>query len=103
MELLFCLCLSLTALEPPDRWFAEDKAKHFATSFAATTLAASGARALGMERRDAAYAGAGTAAALGVWKEVRDARTPRASASLRDLMWNSAGIAAGTALMLQVR
>ena len=103
MAFMFCLCLSLSAFEAPDRWFAEDKAKHFATSFAATTLAASGARMVGLEARDAAYAGAGTAAVLGVWKEVRDARTPRASASLRDLVWDGAGIAAGTALMLQVR
>lgn len=103
MPFLLCLCLSFSNPEPPDRWFAEDKVKHFATSFAATTLAAGGARMAGLDVREAAYAGAGTAAVLGVWKEVRDARTPGASASLRDIVWDGAGIAVGTAAMLQVR
>jgi len=103
MPIVLCLCLSLSVQEPPDRWFAEDKAKHFVTSFAATTIAAGGARMLGMDARDAAYAGAGTAAGLGLWKEIRDARLPAGTASTKDLVWDGAGIAAGTAVMLQVR
>jgi uncharacterized protein YfiM (DUF2279 family) len=104
MNYLLCLCLSLSApQEPADRWFAEDKVKHFLTSFAATTITAGGARMVGLDVRPAAYAGAGVAAGLGVWKEVRDARIPAASASFRDLVWDGAGIAAGTAVMLQVR
>ncbi|HEX6926194.1 MAG TPA: hypothetical protein VF167_12305 [Longimicrobiaceae bacterium] len=103
MGFLFCLCLSLSPQEPPDHWFAEDKVKHFFTSFAATTISASGARMLGLDARAAAYAGAGAAGALGLWKEVRDSRVPGATASIKDLVWDGAGIAAGTAVMLQVR
>src|SRR5690606_22258255 len=103
MPFLLCLCLSLSAQEPADRWFAEDKAKHFLTSFAATTITAGGARMLGMDATTAAYTGAGAAAGLGVWKELRDARLPEGSASFRDIVWDGAGIAAGTAVMLQVR
>lgn len=103
MNFLLCLCLTLPVQEPPDHWFAEDKAKHFLTSFAATTISAGGARMLGLEAREAAYAGAGAAAGLGIWKEIRDARLPASSASAKDLVWDGAGIAAGTAVMLQVR
>lgn len=101
--LLLCLCFSFSVQEPPDRWFAEDKAKHFLSSFAATTIAAGGARMLGVDGKEAAFAGAGAATAIGLWKEVRDTRTPAASASVKDLIWDGAGIAAGTAVMLQVR
>lgn len=103
MPFLLCLCLSFSAQEPPDRWFAEDKAKHFLTSFAATTVSAGGARMLGLGARDAAYAGAGAAAGLGVWKEIRDLRQPAGTASFKDLVWDGAGIGAGMAVMLQVR
>ena len=105
MPFLLCLCLSLSVSpqEPVDRWFAEDKAKHFLTSFAATTISAGGARMLGIEARSAAYAGAGAAATLGLWKELRDRRVPGASASARDLVWDAAGIGAGMAVMVQVR
>ena len=53
MPFLLCLCLSLSVSpqEPVDRWFAEDKAKHFLTSFAATTISAGAARMLGVEAR----------------------------------------------------
>ena len=104
MQFLLCLCLCFSfQQEPRDRWVAEDKLKHLFTSFAATTISASGARMLGMDARGAAWAGAGAGATLGVWKEVRDLRVPDGRASLRDLVWDGAGVAAGTAVMLQVR
>lgn len=103
MPFLLCLCLSFSPQEPPDHWFAEDKAKHFLSSFAATTIAAGGARMLGIDAREAAFAGAGAATAIGLWKEARDARVPNANPSVKDLVWDGAGIAAGTAVMLQVR
>ena len=104
MPLLFCLCLSLSLQqEPRDRWIGEDKLKHFFTSFAATAISASAARLVGMDARTAAWAGAGAGGALGVWKEIRDAATPAGRASFRDLVWDGAGVAAGTAVMLQVR
>jgi uncharacterized protein YfiM (DUF2279 family) len=104
MPFLLCLCLSLSVpQEPRDRWIGEDKLKHFLSSFAATTLSAGGARMAGMDARTAAWVGAGAATGLGVWKEVRDYRSPAGAASFRDLVWDGAGIAAGTAVMLQVR
>jgi uncharacterized protein YfiM (DUF2279 family) len=104
MNLLFCLCLSLSVpQEPRDRWIGEDKLKHFLSSFAATTLSAGGARMVGMDARTAAWVGAGAGASLGVWKEARDFRSPTGTLSFRDLVWDGAGVAAGTAVMLQVR
>lgn len=106
MSLLYCLCLSLSlggAQEPRDRWIAEDKLKHFLSSFAATTLSASAARLIGADVRTAAWVGAGAGAGLGVWKEARDFRSPAGTPSFRDLVWDGAGVAAGTAVMLQVR
>lgn len=102
MTILLCLCLSIAPQAPVDRWFAEDKALHFASSFAATTLSASLGRMAGLEPREAALTGAAAAGLIGIAKEVHDARSPAGHASLRDLLWNSAGIAAGTAVMLQV-
>lgn len=102
MTILLCLCLSFAPQAPVDRWFAEDKALHFASSFAATTLSASLGRMAGLEPREAVYAGVATSGLIGIAKEVHDARSPTGSPSLRDLLWNSAGIAAGAAVMLQV-
>ena len=104
MNLFFCLCLSLSLpQEPADRWFAEDKFTHFLSSFAATTIAAGGARLAGFEATESAWIGAGAGATIGTWKEVRDMNSPLGRASFRDLVWDGAGIAAGTAAMLQVR
>lgn len=104
MAYFFCLCLSLSLQqEPRDRWFGEDKLKHFLSSVAATTISASGARLLGMDARTAAWVGAGAGASLGVWKEVRDLAAPTGRASFRDLVWDGAGVAVGTSVMLQVR
>lgn len=103
MALLLCFCLSLSAQSPPDRWFAEDKLLHFASSFAATTVSASLSRMAGLEAREAAFTGAAAAGVIGIAKEVHDLRSPTGSASVRDLLWDGAGIAAGTAVMLQVR
>lgn len=99
---LLCFCLSFQA-PTRDRWFAEDKAKHFVASFVATTMAASAARAAGLDPHASAWAGAGAASAVGVWKELRDRRAPGRTASLRDLAWDGAGVAAGVAVMRRVR
>ena len=82
---------------PPDAWFGNDKAKHAGLSFA---LAAGGGLALrhGMDARrgDAVAFAAGVTLALGVTKEVADARRPRSPLfSWRDLVADAVGAALG--------
>jgi uncharacterized protein YfiM (DUF2279 family) len=101
---LLVLCLSLGGgREPADRWLAEDKWKHFFTSFVATTLAASGARAAGLDARGSLVAGVGVGVGVGVWKEVRDHRLPGGRASVRDLAWDAAGVGAAAVVVSQSR
>lgn len=116
-ELMLCLCLSFGTgpNRPADRFFAEDKLKHFAVSFAFTSLAASGARATGMGRGPALAVGASTGLALGVGKELRDLRVSRAraaagdttaegsTASMLDLAWDAIGVGTATILVAQSR
>lgn len=98
-----CLCLSIGAQNPRDRWIAEDKFKHFVASFVITSISASAARAAGMEPAESAWVGAGVGGSFGIWKEIRDSRRPRETASFRDLVWDFAGVGAGVAMMRQVR
>jgi uncharacterized protein YfiM (DUF2279 family) len=87
---------------PADRWVAEDKWKHLVTSFFATTVAASAARAAGLSPELSLRAGVAAGAGAGVAKEVYDlGRGGRLDASLRDLVWDAAGLAAGAALVRQ--
>lgn len=78
---------------PPDPWFGEDKLKHFFTSFVVTSLSASGARLAGLEPRTSVWFGMGTAAGAGLYKEITDSRAGNPF-SVRDLVWDSGGIAA---------
>lgn len=83
-----------------DAWFAEDKLRHFFMSFAATSLAYGAARTAGLGHGPAEVAAGASAAAAGVWKEIRD-RRHGGPFSFRDLAWDGLGIAA--ALILAVR
>lgn len=103
---LFLACMALgrapgLAPKPADRWFAEDKLKHFAASFVLTSLAGGAARAAGLEHGASVAVGAGVGMGLGVLKEARDLRDPNATASLRDLAWDAAGVGAATAVLAQ--
>lgn len=102
-ELALCLCLSLGPPQEIDRWFAEDKYKHFVASFVVTSLAASGARAAGLSRDASLIAGGAVGGAAGVWKEWRDARTPDGVASVRDAVWDAAGVGAALVVAHQGR
>jgi uncharacterized protein YfiM (DUF2279 family) len=105
-HLMLCLCMSLrTGPEvPADRFFAEDKLKHFAVSFVFTSLATSGARATGLSRRASLLAGASAGMGLGVAKEIRDLRTPESTtASVYDLAWDAMGVGTATILAAQTR
>lgn len=85
-----------------DPWFAQDKAKHFTMSFAATGFSFAAARTAGLGR-DGALVAAGVAAlTAGVGKELYDRRTG-GFFSVRDMVWNVAGIAAGLVLAANTR
>jgi uncharacterized protein YfiM (DUF2279 family) len=86
-----------------DRFFAEDKLMHFFTSFAATSLAASGARAVGFDARDSRRIGMATGAVLGIGKEIHDLGRPGQTASVLDLIWDAGGVALGAAVANQIR
>jgi uncharacterized protein YfiM (DUF2279 family) len=107
-KLLFCLCLSLGGgrgpdPKPVDRFFGEDKFQHFFTSFLATSLAASGARIAGASHDTSLLIGAGTGTAIGLAKELHDARNPNETASVLDLVWDAGGVAFATAIVAQAR
>ena len=97
--LFICFSLSQPGQTRAEPFFGEDKLKHFFTSFAVTALSASGVRALGVDHDTSLLIGMGTAAALGVGKELRDRNDVRASASLLDLTWDAAGIGAAAVIV----
>jgi uncharacterized protein YfiM (DUF2279 family) len=88
---------------PPraDAWLAEDKLQHFGMSFAATAFTYAGARTL--LEPEASLVVAGTTALLaGIAKEVHDARAGRWF-SVKDLVWDAAGVALGLTFVHQIR
>jgi uncharacterized protein YfiM (DUF2279 family) len=102
----FALCLALSGHRTPppgDRVFGEDKLQHFFVSVLATSLAAGTARAAGLDGDASLRIGAGAGLALGVAKELHDLNRPDETASLLDLAWDAAGVAAATALVAQTR
>lgn len=90
---------AVLATDPPrDDWFGEDKFQHFFMSLALTHLAYGSARLAGLDRRPALVAAGGVSGAAGLWKEWYDLR--RGSIfSVKDLVWDAAGIAAGLVAM----
>lgn len=94
------LTLTLATLPPtwpPLPWFGEDKLKHFVASFAISSLAASGARAAGLDQHESIAVGAGISATAGLLKEVRDSRLGEPFSGY-DLVWDAVGI--GSAVLL---
>ncbi len=84
-----------------DRWLGEDKFKHFAMSYMITAGSFSVARTV--TDRDASLAAAvALGAAAGILKELYDRRDERLI-SVRDLIWDAAGIAAGVLIAKQTR
>ncbi len=105
---LFVLCFALgpsEARQPGDRFFGEDKWKHFFTSFATTSLAASAARLTGMDTETSVLVGAGAGVTLGIGKELVDLRRPdaRFAASAKDMAWNLGGVGAAAAIGLRTQ
>ncbi|HEX7050560.1 MAG TPA: hypothetical protein VF188_10190 [Longimicrobiales bacterium] len=91
-----------SAAPEPDRWFAEDKLKHFFMSFAATNLAYGAARTAGLGKGAAVLAAGLGAGAAGVGKELYD-REHGGPFSHRDLVWDGLGIGAGLVLAVHTR
>lgn len=86
----------------PDRWFAEDKLKHFFMSFAATNLAFGAARTTGLEGGPALLVAGAASAAAGLGKELHDRRNGRPF-SRKDLVWDALGIGTGLLLAADAR
>ena len=84
-----------------DDWLGEDKLKHFAMSYMITATSFGVART--MADRDASMtAGIALGAAAGILKEIYDKRDKR-RISVRDLMWDAAGITVGALIAKQTR
>ena len=97
LVLLLTLTLEMV-LPPPWTWFAEDKFKHFFASFFATSVAASGARAVGFGRDASIWVGVSFGATAGILKEIDDRRSG-SFISGGDLVFDAAGIGTGFLLL----
>ena len=94
---LLFLCMTLGGRQPggpPERFFGEDKLKHFFTSFVVTSLAATGARAAGLDADASTWVGVGAGTTVGLIKEVSDLNREGATASLYDIVWDLGGVGA---------
>ena len=98
------LCWSLSVAEPPpDRFVAEDKWQHFFTSFVITSIAASGARLVGLDQAPSVAVGVSVGGGAGVYKELRDASQPGRSISVADLIWDAAGVGLAAVIAFRTR
>ena len=96
--LVFSLASWRPAPPSGDGWFSVDKAQHFFSSAFVQSLGYGALRRTGLSH-GGALAGASVAtAAVGVGKEIYDARTG-GDASVRDLVWDAAGAGAVTVLL----
>src|SRR5690625_395042 len=93
---------AVPTFESPDRWFAEDKAQHFFLSFALTNAGYGGARLVGISHRPALVTAGVATAAAGLGKEIYDERAG-SGFSVKDLVWDGIGIAAGIILISYAR
>ena len=98
VPLLAAILTFAPAPAAPDPWIAEDKVKHFFTSFVVTSLSASGARLAGADRSTSMHVGIAVGASAGVGKEVSDVRSTGIF-SYRDLIWDVLGIAAAAVIV----
>ena len=92
------LAFALLAHPPGDRWLGADKVKHFLLSAMVESITASAARSVGAVRGTSQRVGAGLTIAVGVGRELHDARVGK-GASIKDLAWDAAGGIAAAALL----
>ena len=84
-----------------DDWLGEDKFKHFAMSYM-ITAASFGTARMAADRDASLTAGIAIGAVAGILKEIYDKRDNR-RISVKDLLWDAAGIAAGAVIAKQTR
>jgi uncharacterized protein YfiM (DUF2279 family) len=83
-----------------DAWIGEDKFKHLALSYMVTATVAAGARTF-TDRDDSIIAGAALGLLASVGKEIVDRK--KGSWSVRDLLWDMAGITLAVLVEQQTR
>lgn len=98
MGIVLAFALSLHA--PPQGSVGPDKVKHFFLSAFVQSTSYSALRLGGVEHDNALVSASAATVAVGIAKEVHDARSGR-HFDVRDLMWDVAGAAAATAILEQ--
>ena len=83
-----------------DRWFGPDKLQHFFASAFVQSIGYGALRAVGAEPGAALAGATGGTVVAGVGKELRD-RATHGDVSVRDLVWDAAGAASATALLVR--
>ncbi len=86
---------------PADRWFAEDKAKHFFVSAFLQSYGYGALRAVGVSPRMSLAAATAGTLSVGAGKEIWDAQG-HGTPSGKDLTWDAAGAAAATVLLVRI-
>jgi uncharacterized protein YfiM (DUF2279 family) len=81
-----------------DSWFAPDKIQHFFSSAFVQTISYGALRGVGVSHGGALGGASIATAAVGVGKEIYDARH-QGDASFRDLAWDAVGAGAVTVLL----
>lgn len=99
---MLATALLVSAAAPPGGWFGRDKLKHFLMSALVHSTAFSIARASRVDRPGAQVAGAVSATAVGLLKELHDRRVGKPF-SVGDLLWDGAGAASAAALLNRSR
>ena len=95
-------CAAARRAQPEDRWFAEDKMRHLAMAFATTGFSQAGARAAGATPDAATAIGVAASIVASLGKEVFD-RKAGGHFSVRDLVWDAAGIVLGVVMVRNAR
>lgn len=83
-----------------DRWFGEDKLRHFFMSLAVTNMSFAAARTVGVPDVPALIAAGAVSLGLGVGKELHD-RNRGGTFSSRDLVWDGVGTGVGLFISAQ--
>jgi len=82
-----------------DNWFAKDKLQHFAVStFYSGGIAVAANRHFDLNESKSLKLGIGITISLGAGKEVYDSYKPKETSSIKDFIWDLAGVALGAVI-----